>query len=225
MKIELKHILITALVLILLIAANVYQWNNPQVVEVPAEQTKIDKGAWVQKSAYQTRAAIIDSLRAQNEKLADRIEDTGDKIANYTSIIGNLRLQLDSVKNESATNAIDLTSLLVQRDSTQFADTTFTRTEIFGDNFLSVTATAKIQNNTMSLDIQQPQQLRPLRIDVANTTNESRTRNLLYVQSPDLDSVQVRSVTGLEPKKELPKFWIGAGIGVAGTLTGFILLK
>jgi len=225
MTIELKHILITLLIVCGLIAGNVYQYQNPQTVEVPAEQTAIDSTAWVQKSAYQSRGSIIDSLRAQNEKLAQKIEDTGDEISNYTSIIGNLRLQLDSVQNEGATNAIDLASLMLERDSTQFADTTFTRTEIFGNGLLSISATAQISDNSLSLDIQQPHQLRPIRIDVANTWNESRTRMLDYVSSPDFDSVRIRSYTELKPETKLPRFWIGTGTGIAVTLATILILK
>lgn len=225
MEVKLSHILVTLLLVCGLIAGNVYQWQNPQTVEIPAEQTAIDSSAWVQRSAYQTRGSIIDSLRSQNEKLAERIEDTGDKIANYASINAQLKLELDSVKNKAATNAIDLSELLLQKDSTQFADTTFTRTEIFGDNFLSVSAMAHISDNQLSLDIQAPNQLRPLRIDVVNTVNESRTRNLFYAHSPDFDSVKIRSVTNMSPKNELPKFWIGVGTGLTATLTGILILK
>jgi hypothetical protein len=50
-------------------------------------------------------------------------------------------------------------------------------------------------------------------------------RLLTYVTSPDFDSLEYKSYTELQPQNRLPKFWIGAGAGVAATLAGIIILR
>lgn len=89
------------LIIIILAAANVYQYRNPQVVEVPGEQTAIDSTAWVQRAAYAARGVLLDSLEEKNEKLAERIRKTRDEIANVTDINGRLNLQVDSLETVS----------------------------------------------------------------------------------------------------------------------------
>lgn len=228
MKITINHILITTVILIGLIAGNVYQWQNPKVIEVPTQQTAIDSTAWVKKSAYADRGTIIDSLRAQNEKLSQRVKESGDQIASYTSIVGKLRLEVDSLQQETESwNAIPLVEKMLERDHRQFAmsDTTFYKTKTFGDGLLQVTGFVRFRDNEFMFDILPPQQLRPVRLDVAHTINEDYSRSLVYVTSQDFEQLEYSSSTELKTKKELPKFWIGAGAGVIVTLTAIIFLN
>lgn len=226
MKINLTHILISFIVVIGLIAGNVYQYQNPKVVEVPTGQESIDSTAWVSQVVHLTHGMIIDSLRAKNKKLAQRIEESKDKIASYTSINGMLKMKLDSVKNAPSTNNIDLNSLMLKDgDLWTFADTAFTRTEYFGNNLFEISAVARFLNDSLSLDIKKPIQQRPIELDVATTFNEDRSRMLTYVTSPDFDSLRYKSYTELEPKNRIPRLWIGAGGGVIVTLGTILLLR
>jgi hypothetical protein len=183
---------------------------------VPTGQTEIDSTAWVKRTAYVDRGMIIDSLKAQNKKLGDRIQNSEDEIASYTSIIGKLRLKNDSLKNQP----VRIDSFFVRDE----IDTTLTFQQTFSDSLFLVQSYVQFEwpylDNRLELS-----QERPIRIDVANTFNDDRSRMLTYVTSPDFDSLRYRSYTELEPKNELPKFWIGAGAGVAGTLAAIILLK
>lgn len=95
-----KHSLIITLILVGLIGLNVYQWQNPKVVEVPSGIEQIDSTAWVQRSAYTTRLAIIDSLEGQNKELSRKVNALGDVVYSYANITGRLRLQKDSLENE-----------------------------------------------------------------------------------------------------------------------------
>lgn len=214
-----KYIAGLSLAIIALIGFNVYQWNNPKVVEVPAGQAEIDSTAWVQRTAYTERGTIIDSLEAQNEALAKKVKDSKDKIANYTSITGKLKLKVDSLENQEPVriDSFMTTDLGVQ-------DTTVEFNETFGNGLFRVQSDVIFKWPYLDNEIYLTQQ-RDIRIDVANTFNDSRTRMLTYVTSPDFDSLKYQSYTQLEPKNELPKFWIGAGVGVAGTLAAIILLN
>lgn len=100
MKITLKQIVIFLVFIISLIALNVYQWQNPKVVEVPQGKAEIDSTAWVQRAAYTERGIILDSVRTQNQKLFDKIRSANDAIANYSYLTGSLRTERDSLKSE-----------------------------------------------------------------------------------------------------------------------------
>lgn len=251
---QFKYIAGLALAIIALIGMNVYQWNNPKVVEVPAGQQAIDSTAWVQRTAYTQRGNIIDSLKSQNQALAEKVKDSQDKIASYTAINGRLNLKVDSLKKQATWNAVTLDSMVDQVESLQ-ADSSsdssgvirrsFTESRSFGNQLFEVTGTVDVELNPCGFTSEQIQmglecpsdfflrvrqdlqisQLRDIRIDVANTFNDSRTRMLTYVTSPDFDSLEYQSYTELQPKNELPKFWIGAGVGAAGTLAAIILLR
>lgn len=228
MKITINHILITLVILIALIAGNVYQYQNPKILEVPEGQTEIDSTAWVQRAAYLARGMIIDSLKQQNQKLAERVKKTGDQIAGYTTIIGELKLQVDSLESETETwNAIPLAEMMLERDHRQFQmnDTTFYKTKTFGDGLLQVTGFVRFKDNQFMFDILPPKQLRPVRLDVAQTINDDQSRSLVYVTSTDFKDLKYSTYTELQPEKELPKFWIGAGAGVITTLAVIIFLQ
>lgn len=229
MKIKLTHILGILFVFVLLVAGNVWQYQNPEVVKVPADQTKIDSTAWVQQSTYMARQLLIDSLRAENEKLAEKIEQSQDKIANYTSIIGRLRIENDSLKNEPVNIADLFTFDTTVTRNTQPADlnvmdTTLTFQQTFSDSLFRVKSNVSFNWPYLDNELHLSQQ-RPINIDVVNTFNDDRSRMLTYVTSPDFDSLRYKSYTELQPKDELPKFWIGAGTGVAATLVGIILIN
>ncbi|MDZ7658081.1 hypothetical protein [Fodinibius sp.] len=253
MEHQLKYILGISVAIIALIGLNVYQYQNPKVVEVPEGTQQIDSTSWVQRSAYTDRGQIIDSLKAQNETLAEKVKESNDKIASYTAINGRLNLKVDSLKKQATWNAVTLDRMVdqakeIQEDSADSSGVirrSFTESRTFGNQLFRVTGTVDVELNPCGFTAEQIQmglecptdfflrvrqdlqmsQLRDIRIDVASTYNDSRTRMLTYVTSPDFDSLDYRSYTELQPKNELPKFWIGAGVGVAVTLTGIILLN
>ena len=251
---DLKYVIGGALLVILLIGLNVYQWQNPSVVEVPAGQQEIDSTAWVQRTAYTERGSIIDSLQAQNEALAKKVKESKDKIANYTAINGRLNLKVDSLKQQATWNAVTLDRMMgevaaLQEDSTADSSNvisrSFVESQTFGNELFKVTGSVDVELNPCGFTTEQIQlgldcprdfflrvrqgfslsQQRDIRIDVANTFNDSRTRMLTYVTSPDFDSLEYQSYTQLKPKNGLPKFWIGTGVGIAGTLAAIILLN
>lgn len=220
MKIGVKHIIIALGVVILLIAANVYQWQNPQVVEVPSGQTEIDRTAWVKRSAYASQEMILDSLKAQNKKLAKEIKKRGDEIANYTSIVGRLRIEKDSLAWEAEKNNFDISNITFDADSLM-KDTVYKAQQTFSDGLFEVQSLIHLDypvlHNELNLN-----QLRDIRLDVVNTFNDDHSRLLTYVTSPDFASLEYQSFTELEPKTKFPWFWVGLGVGVVGT---GILLK
>lgn len=234
MNINLKYLLGTLLLIISLIALNVYQWQNPAVVEVPAGTQQIDSTAWVQKSAYTKQGSIIDSLKRQNKALAKKVKTTGDEIANYTAITAKLNLQVDSLQAErEAWQNIPKHSLISEDSSgsrkqrlinlqySSLADTVFATHRQFGDGLFLVTGKVQFRYNRFRQQLYL-EQLRDIRLDVATTVNKDKSRVLTYVTSPDFASLQYKSFTTLKPKTNLPWFWIGLAGGVVG---GAMLLK
>lgn len=234
MNINLKYLLGALLLIISLIALNVYQWQNPAVVEIPAGAQQIDSTAWVQRSAYSKQGAIIDSLKLTNKALAKKVKATGDDIANYTAINAKLNLQVDSLQAEQeAWQKIPKNSYISEDSSgsrkqrlinlqySSLADTTFTAYKQFGDGLFLVTGKVQFRRNQFRQQLYL-EQLRDIRLDVASTVNKDRSRVLTYVTSPDFASLEYKSFTTLKPKTKLPWFWIGLASGVVSTA---ILLK
>lgn len=230
MQLTLKHTATVLVLIIGLIGLNVYQWQNPTVVEAPAGTTEIDSTAWVQRNAYTTRGGIIDSLRAQNEALADQVYGLEDAIFSYSNLTGRLRLQKDSLQNEleqwhelpnqksSITNEQSYLEQARQsaRELQAFMDSTFMTQRTFGDGLFLVTGMVEFRGTSFRqhLDLEQ---LREIRIDVATTVNDEHNRVLTYVTSKDFESIEYQSFTQLKPKqKRMPWFWIGLATGVAG---------
>lgn len=255
MDITVKHIAGVSLVIILLVGANVYQFQNPKTVKVPEKQTEIDEGAWVKQSAYAGRGMIIDSLEAQNKKLAQRVKESRDKIASYVSITGRLRTEIDSLEQQARWNAFSIGDMMAQidslaedstgRDTTDVVRRSFTETRSFGGGLFKVTGRVEININPCGFTAEQIQlglhcpsgwlfrvrqdlqldQLRDIRLDVASTVNEDRSRALVYVTSPDFEDLEYQSYTEFEPETKLPKFWIGLATGAGAALTAIIVLN
>lgn len=218
-----KWTVLIGLIIIALIGGNVYQWQNPNVVQVPVGQEQIDSTSWVQQSTILSQRQIIDSLDAQNEAMASRIEEQQDQIANYTTITGRLKTQMDSLQSDPPVwNAIPLVEQFQQQDSTAIYDTTFTRSKIFGDGLFRVDGQVdfRYRNNT-GFEIRQDfglTQLRDIRIDVVSTINKDHSRALTYVTSSDFEDLNYKTYTELEPKKKWPWFLIGLGVGFVGAI-------
>lgn len=216
-----KTTLITIGIIIALIAGNVYQFQNPKVIEVPSGTEQIDSTAWVQRSALADAETIIDSLENQNKAMADRIEKQGDQIANYTSITGRLKLKVDSLQSQPW-NAIPLTERMLARDYIATMDTTFHQSKTFGNGLFKVDGLVRIRlTPSEGLQFKQDfyiQQLRDIRLDVVHTLSDDNARSLVYVTSPDFSDLKYQSFTELKQKKRLPWFWIGLGTGVVGTI-------
>lgn len=195
-----------------------YQFQNPKTIEIPTGQEQIDSTSWVKRSALADAETIIDSLQIRNQAMADRIREQGDQIANYTSIVGHLKLQVDSLESDPPIwNAIPLVDRLNQRDSTAISDTTFSRSKTFGNGLFRVNGIVEFSRGQFRQDFT-IEQLRPIRLDVVSTMNEERSRILTYVTSPDFEELKYESFTELKPQKELPWFWIGLGVGAGGAL-------
>lgn len=231
-----------SILVILLIAGNVYQFQNPKTINIPTGQEQIDSTAWVKKSAVADKETIIDSLEQQNQKMANRIQEQGDKIASYVSITGRLKTEVDSLEKQAQWNDIFFSDSLLadttQRDSTDIIERTFTESRTFGNGLFKVTGQVDMQLNPCGFTVEQIQmglncptnfllrvrqnlqleQLRDIRLDVTSTINEDKSRALVYVTSPDFENLEYESYTELEPEKKLPWFWIGLGAGVGGAL-------
>ncbi|MFH5884657.1 hypothetical protein ACG2F4_10120 [Halalkalibaculum sp. DA3122] len=109
------------------------------------------------------------------------------------------------------------------RSDLNVMDTTVTFTETFTYGLFRVCSDVVFDWPLLGNRLQLTR--RPLRIDVATTTNENRTRMLTYVTSPDFERLEYKSYTELKPRNKIPRFWIRAGAGMADTLTGIILLQ
>lgn len=226
MNMSIKHAIAVLVVIIGLIGLNVYQFQNPKVVEVPIGATEIDSTAWVQRNAYMTRGAIIDSLKRQNKDLSKRLKKTGDQVANYAQITGKLRVQRDSLKSEiDAWNTIPeplVADDSIQSDTTESiesmplpADSTFMTQKQFGSGLFVVTGLVEFKGYQFRQHLEL-EQIRDIRIDVATTVDKDRHRILTYVTSQDFETLEYKSFTTFKPSKKLPWFWIGLGTGVAG---------
>lgn len=222
-----KTTIFIVFLILLLAAGNVYQWQNPNVVEVPADgQQEIDKGAWVQRSAYITRGMLLDSLKVQNEALAAQVRESRDEIANLTLINGRLNLKVDSL-SATGTRIINLppiTGLHPQETETVY---TAPFSAEFGNGLFRVNSLVQVSrikpfpDKELSLQIDNTlelQQLRDIRLSVTNTMNKDRSRLLTYVTSPDFDHLEYQTFTEIEHRKRWPWFWIGVGTGAAGIL-------
>lgn len=215
--------IIIGLVIIGLIGGNVYQWQNPNVVEIPVGQERIDSTSWVRQSTVLSQRAIIDSLENQNQALAERVKEQQDQIASYTTITGRLKTQVDSLQHqEPAWNAIPLVDQMQRRDSVAIMDTTFHRSETFGGGLFRVDGYVDLRYRPdIGFQVRQDfelNQIRDIRLDVAHTISEDNARSLVYVTSPDFESLKYKTSTALKPENELPWFWIGLGAGFAGGL-------
>ncbi|WP_040516722.1 hypothetical protein [Gracilimonas tropica] len=236
MSIDLKHTAAILLVIIGLIALNVYQWQNPRVVEVPGGTQQIDSTAWVQRSAYLDRGSIIDSLKKQNKALANEILEYGDAIASYARLTGKLRLKVDSLEtHKEEWQDIPKNSFISEKDTLRdantaflrkarldlldmktLADTTFISQRQFGGGLFLVTGTVEFKQRQFRQRLYL-EQLRDIRLDVVSTVSRDQSRVLTFVSSPDFESLEYKSFTELKPqRKRLPWFWIGLATGVAG---------
>lgn len=232
MNLTLKHTAALLLLIIGLIGLNVYQWQNPTVVEAPSGTVEIDSTAWVQRNAYTTRGAINDSLRAQNEALAKKVVETQDAIFSYANLTGRLRVQKDSLEKEleewhqtpnQRSSIENQQSYMDQarksaRELQAYMDTTFITQRTFGDGLFLVTGRVEFKGASFRQHVTLDQ-IRDIRIDVATTVSDDQSRVLTFVTSRDFEQLEYQSFTELKPnKKNLPWFWIGLATGVAGAV-------
>lgn len=201
MRIPGHYLLLILAVFLLLLAGNVYQWRNPKIVTVPEyHQTKIDSSTWVLRSRYQARGQILDSLKRKSALLEKRIRKSGNQVASYVAIIGRLKTKLDSLQSGPDT---------VRIRPGLFRDTTLAFSRVFGDRLFQVDSKVHFRNwrvwNDLSLH-----QLRPIKLNVVTTVEPHNRYVLTYVNSPDFDSLQYRSVTSLKYHKRLPGFLLGS---------------
>ena len=215
---------LTILIIIILVVANVYQWRNPQVIEVPGEQTPIDSTAWVQRSVFADRGVLLHSIRVENIKLANEIRKTQDDIANLTNINGRLNLQVDSMYNRQLIHySIPNVSAMVENYGlgagealrSTFSDTSYNFISVFGNGLFRVDSEVRFEPGYLenNLDLTQ---LRDIEISVVTTMNDDRSRLLTYVTSKDFEELEYQTYTELKPRKRWPWFLIGVGVGVTG---------
>jgi len=247
-----KFSIIGIVVVILLIAGNVYQFQNPKTIEVPTGTEQIDSTSYVKKSVVADQETIIDSLKSKNKAMAKRIQEQGDEIASYTSITGRLKTEVDSLEKQAQWNAVVLSDITdeirsiaedsSQSDSTDLVRRSFTKTKTFGNGLFLVDGNVELDLNPCGFTPERIQigldcptgflfrvrqdfnlaQTRDIKIDIATTVNEDKSRILTYATSPDFESFEYQSYTEYEPKKELPWFWIGLASGAGGA---FLLLN
>lgn len=201
MRIPGNYILIVLVVFLLLVAGNIYQFRNPRIVTVPKyRQQQIDSTTWVLRSRYQRRGQILDSLKRISANLAERIRKSHNQVAAYTQIVGRLKTRLDSL--QSGPDTVRIRPGLLR-------DTTLSFSRVFGNRLFRVDSKVYFRNwrvwNDLSLH-----QLRPIKLNVVTTVAPHSRYVLTYVNSPDFDSLQYRSVTSLKYHKRLPGFLLGS---------------
>ena len=217
MKASLNHVVTTLVIIVLLIAGNVYQFYNPRIIEVPEYiQTEIDSTAWVQRSAYLSRGMLIDSLSAENKKLSERVSESRDQIANLTTITGKLNLQVDSLQKQLNLHKLDFSLLpyLAEKPEPQ----TYITPRIFGDNLFKVMSEVTFTPPNQMHNRIEIEQLRGIRLTVATTISSDHSRILTYVTSEDFETLEYETYTELSQKRLWPWFTIGLGVGAAGIL-------
>lgn len=238
-----KTTAIISIIVIILVAGNVYQFQNPKTVEIPTGKEKIDSTSYVKKSSLSDKETIIDSLESQSEKLAQKVKDQGDKIASYVSITGRLKTEVDSLEKEAEWNSFNLNEInfgsdSLSEDSSGVIEKSFKESRTFGNGLFRVDGVVDAELNPCGFNIEQIQmglecptnfllrvrqnlsltQLRDIRIDVVSTFNEDESRALVYITSPDFEDWDYRASTEFEPENKLPWFWIGLGFGFGGAL-------
>lgn len=204
---------ILLVIIIGLAAGNVYQWNNPVVVREPTGTVQIDSTAWVQSPSYVGRG-LIDSLRQINEALAQKVKESRDQIANYTSIVGRLELQVDSLQRQDSYQ-VNINDLFLPENRQVIPDTTFFFARTFNNSLFRVNSEVSYRNGWIDNDLDLTQ-LRDIEISVINTMNDDQTRLFTYVTSKDFEQIEYQSFTEIDRKKRYPWFLIGLGVGVIG---------
>jgi len=213
MRIPGKYILIVLVVFLLLVAGNVYQLRNPHIVTVPDYKTQqVDSTTWVLRSRYQARGQIVDSLKKVSAAMAARIRKSHNQVAAYTQILGRLKTRIDSL--QAGPDTVRIRPGLLR-------DTTLIFSKTFGNQLFRVKSKVYFRNwriwNDLSLH-----QLRPIKLNVVTTVEPHNRYVLTYVNSPDFDSLQYRSVTSLQSHKKFPWFWTGLAGGI---LVSAIILR
>lgn len=183
-------------------------------------QKQLDSMSVVARASMISRAAIEDSLTSLDEKFAEYVTSTNQKIASYTTIIGQLRIEKDQLQ-DSLSESADGTFLgdLVVSDTlvtNRFRDTLVSRTSTWSDSLFATTAVADFKGDSLYLN-SDLRALRNPRIDVAETVSDDGSQVNIFVRSPDFDSLEVRSTTEIKPEKsalETAKTYFAVG-GVA----------
>lgn len=193
------------------------KWRAESQIEYVTDnmQKRLDSLSVVKQAVVARREAIEDSLRALDEEFARYVTETGQQINSYTTIIGQLRIENDALSDSAAAlnSRLALASLFNQ-DSTvtnTFADTLIRRTKTWSDSLFATDAIVELEDDSLSID-SQLRQLRNLRLDIATTVSDDRRQVNVFVRSPDLDSVDVRSSTEITPPKKKPWGWGLAGL-------------
>lgn len=188
----------------------VTRWQFPRVeTVVEYEQEEIDEGVWVRRSSYQQRGNIIDSLRKENETLADEVSSRNEQIANYTQIIGQLNTQRDSLESKVEEYQLALD------DEGQLVDSSYTFTETFGDSLFEVSSRVGISQGMISNTLEL-RQIRDVNINVVTTVSDRQDLVMTYVQSDDFIDLQYTSSHSLHEGRFSKTQWflIGTGVGV-----------
>lgn len=216
---DLKTILsIIGLVLIVAVTTHfVTKWKASAKIEYVQEnmQKRLDSLSVVKKNAVATREAIEDSLNALDEKFANYVTETRQRILNYTTLVGQLRLEKDALKDstEHLRGRLALGDL-INRDSSvtnTFRDTLITVTTYWSDSLFATDAIASFDNDTLNLE-SNLRQIRDIRLDIVTTISDDKSQVNTFVHSPDFDSLRAEAVTELEPETKKSWGWAVAAV-------------
>lgn len=201
-------------ILIIAVGATYYitKWRANNQIEYIRDnaQQRIDSISVVKQAVMANRDAIEDSLEALDSKFAEYVTRTNQQINSYTTIIGRLRVEKDSIADTAAALAGRLAvSELINRDSSvtnTFKDTLINRTKTWSDSLFATDAIAQFQDDSLTLE-SRLRQLRDIRIDVVSTVSDDQRQVNTFVRSPDFDSLRVNSVTEIKPKAKNKWLW------------------
>lgn len=216
---QIKEILFV--VVIVIVAAGIGRWTSPDrvVYQTDHQQEQIDSLSVALQNTIADRATLRREIQETTQAFQERVDASEDQIASYSRILGELRLERDSL--QQAATRTGLRSLLIPAEAqmaTMFRDTMIQSQVTYSDSLFEASATAGIADDSLFVDPPVIRQLRPIRIDLAIMVRPQDNRVTSIATSPDFRDLQVEAWTELQPpKRRLPWFWIGlgAGLGVA----------
>jgi nitrogen regulatory protein PII-like uncharacterized protein len=176
-------------------------------------QERIDSIRTVVSNGVRKREALLDSLAKKDKKFKELVESSNEKIANYTNIIGKLRLEADKLQDSLSDQSEFISTLTLLKDRSRsdgvFKDTTLSFQKTWTDSLFLTTAYTEFRNDSLRMDVSL-EQLRNIDLDIVTTVSDDKTRVNTFVRSPDFDSLEVKAFTEIQPKKRKPWGWVAA---------------
>lgn len=209
---------IVFVILLLIVTGGLVRFCTPEkiVYQTTEQQEQLDSLTVLNRSLVVTRDQLQDSLEETSQAFQDFVQKNKDKIASYNRIIGELNLEIDSLKGSS----VSMGDLLSLNETNKYRDTTLVAYSVLGNGLFKGESRGGIRNDSLFVDPPEFTQLRPVRIDQAISVSSDQSKVMAITTSKDFEDLRVESYTELEPKKRFP--WTEI-VAVASFLLGYLL--